>query len=248
MIPTSTAQTASPTPTGPTTSSRWTTGRVVAVTAAAVSLLVGSVLLLGGAGLAVTAAALRGDDGLVTTSPSPWTSPGHAVRSEAVRLEPGPMMPDMPRRMMGTLHVTASGQDGRDIFIGIARTRDVGRYLDHVSQSTMHDPWDEDGGSTFTPGGAPTSPPGSAGIWIASAHGSGTRSLQWEPRSGDWTLVVMNEDGRAPVAADVRMSAELPFLDTLSVALILGGAVLIVVAATGLILAIPRSSHSSADA
>lgn len=220
----------------------------MAVAAAALFLVVGSVLLLGGAGLAVTTAALRGDDGLVTSAPSTWTSPGHAVRSEAVRLDTGPMMTDMPRRMMGTIRVTASGDDGRGVFIGIARTRDVDRYLGQVSQSMMHDPWDEDRASTFTRGGAPSMPPGSAGIWAASSHGSGDQTLQWDPRSGAWTLVVMNEDGGAPVVADVSMSAELPVLDTLTITLIVGGILILIAAGTGLILAVPRPRESSTTA
>jgi hypothetical protein len=59
-----------------------------------------------------------------------------------------------------------------------------------------------------------------------SASGPGQRSLTWQPRSGSWTLVVMNASGSTPVASDVTVGAQLPVLGDLSVGLLVAGAVL----------------------
>src|SRR6478609_9489748 len=115
--------------------SRWTTGRVLALVAAAIFLLLGAGLVLAGTGIAAVSAALRGDDGLYSSSTTTWSSPGHAVQSEPARMQ-GPMMTDLPHRMLGTVVVTADARGDADVLVGLARTADVGAYLRGVAHST----------------------------------------------------------------------------------------------------------------
>jgi hypothetical protein len=222
---------------------------VLGVVSAGAFLLLAAALLLGGVGLAVTSAAIRDDHGLMRSTPATWTTAGYAVRFDAARFHPTQMLASASHRMMGTLEVSADGEDGRGIFIGIARTRDVNVYLGRAASSMMQDPWDDDGsGSTFTDGDAPAMAPGLTPIWVASSAGPGTQTLRWDPRAGDWTLVVMNEDASAPVTAEVSVAADLPVVDTLSLALIGTGIVVLVVSGVGLVLAIPRQRQTSAAA
>ena len=47
---------------------------------------------------------------------------------------------------------------------------------------------------------------------MTSTQGPGNQSLTWDPDEGDWTIVVMNADGSAPVRTRAAVGAELPVL------------------------------------
>jgi hypothetical protein len=68
-------------------------------------------------------------------------------------------------------------------------------------------------------------PPTASDIWTATASGSGEQVLQWEPRSGDWSVVLMNADGSRPVSADVTAGAEVPHLGTVALVMVANGVV-----------------------
>jgi len=220
---------------------------VLGVVAAGAFLLLATVLLVGGIGLAVSSAVIRDDDGLVRSTPATWSTAGYAVRSDTVRFHATGMMGDASQQMMGTVEVQADGLDGRDVFVGIASSSDVDRYLGRAAGSMMRDPWGEDDErSTFTDGDAPDMAPGAAQIWVASSAGPGPQTIRWEPRPGHWTLVVMNEDASAPVAAEVTVAAELPILHRLGVPVAVAGLLLFVASGVALIIAIPKSPSPAA--
>jgi hypothetical protein len=62
-------------------------------------------------------------------------------------------------------------------------------------------------------------------IWSAQASGTGTVSLVWPGDKGSLTLVVMNVDGTADVAAHVSVDASPPWLGWVSAVLLVGAAV-----------------------
>jgi hypothetical protein len=126
------------------------------------------------------------------------------------------------------------------VFVGLAPTTAVSAYLARVGHSVVTDTVGDNGDpvTTYLRGGAPRLDPGQATRWTASASGARTQSLTWEPRSGDWTLVVMNADGSAPVAADVAVGAEVPVLGDVAVGLLVSGSVLLVVALVLLVAAL----------
>ncbi|MBZ5736953.1 hypothetical protein [Nocardioides mangrovi] len=236
----------SPGPSRPTRD--WTVARVVATVAASVFLLVGSGLLLTGTGVALVSTALRGSDGYYSTTPATWSSDGAAVRSEAVRMH-GAMMPGMPQRMdrmVGRVVVTVQGSAGAEVFVGLARTADVDRYLTGVPCTTMHDPWDgDDRYADFVPGTVSPGPPEGQTFWVASSSGRGTQTMRWDADTGDWTLVVMNADGSSPVRAEVTIAARMPVLSTVGAVLIVSGLVVIGAAGTGLWFAVARSTTNA---
>lgn len=65
--------------------------------------------------------------------------------------------------------------------------------------------------------------PGDSDVWVASASGVGEQRISWTPESGDWTVVVMNADGGAGVAADLAVGAEAPVLGWLVVGMLVAG-------------------------
>ncbi|WP_395691455.1 hypothetical protein [Nocardioides sp.] len=211
----------------PTGSRRWGVGRVVAAVAA-------TVLLAAGVGSALTAgvvrladATMRDDAGFVSGSTTRWSSPGYAVRTEDVVLDRGLLGLDVPRGMIGTVRVTVDPQDSTGLFVGIARAGDVDAFLQGVAQSTVTEPFGDGGSATpsYAVGGALPTRPDRAGIWVASAGGTGARTITWDPEPGSWALVVTTADGTRPVVADVTLGAELPVLHRLASALLVAGLV-----------------------
>jgi hypothetical protein len=123
---------------------------------------------------------------------------------------------------MVRLRVTPSDPQ-RSTFVGIARADDVADYLAGVPYTSVDsggDPVDHAGTTVPTP-------PGSADIWSASATGTGTVDLLWEPADGDWVAVTMNADGAPGVNATTRVAATLPGLPWVAAGLAVLGALML---------------------
>lgn len=125
--------------------------------------------------------------------------------------------------VFGTGRVHATSRSAHPMFIGIARTRDVARYLDGTGYGTIqHLATNE---ITTHEGGAPAVPPARLPIWAASAQGTGQQTLLWKPRSGDWSIVMMNTDASPGVALHGDLAAKVPLLPWVAAGWLLIGAV-----------------------
>lgn len=216
-------------------------GARAAVVVVSVLLLVLGWVLVGAGAVAIGVSSMGRDAaGYVMSDGTSWTSPGYAVQTHGVRVHGGPMGFAMPHRMLGTLRVTAEPTGDTGVFIGIARSDDVRRYLHDVARTTRSDPYDESDEGWFVDGGSPRVAPADAGFWVASAVGWGPQEVTWEPRPGSWRLVVMNAEGTTPVAAEVAVGADVPALRAAGPALVVGGVVLLAVAAAGGVIAMRR--------
>ncbi|MFJ9392045.1 hypothetical protein ACIRON_24700 [Nocardioides sp. NPDC101246] len=223
---------------------RWTAGRVIAVVAGSVLLVISLGLIAGGAALSV-ASVLRDSDGYLMTDGVAISAPGHAITSGTIDIETGPGV-DVPERLIGDAKLVVTSAEERPVFVGIARSADVAAYLAGVQHSTI------DGLDGRTPtydavaGGPPTILPADAGFWTASSTGTGPQTLTWDIEPGDWTIVVMNADGSAPVTAVAAAGASVPVLGAM-IAVLLGlGAVLLLVSLALLIgglLSASRAEH-----
>src|SRR5439155_26451345 len=82
-----------------------------------------------------------------------------------------------------------------------------------------------------TPGGGPPArAPARAMIWNMSRAGPGTQTLLWHPRSGLWSVVVMNADGGRGVDVVANAGATVPSLVWIASGLLIAGGVLLAVA------------------
>ena len=207
---------------------RWTAGRVV-------SLVVGSVLVLGGlgslgAGTALLVVDTQGRDaaGFIATPAQRFTGGDYALVAAPMRLRQAAGDADLPG-VVGQVRVRATATSASGVFVGIGPSTAVQTYLAPVAHSSLAPPSSTEPTTTrVTAGGPPSTPPEQESVWVAKASGSGSQELLWAPAPGDWTLVVMNADGSRPVVADLSFGATAPGLSAVWAGLFgLGGTALV---------------------
>ncbi|MET1060920.1 MAG: DUF4389 domain-containing protein [Nocardioides sp.] len=233
-------------PTPPPPASRWGAGRIVAVVIGSMMAMTSLGLLAGGLALKVGDSLLRDDAGYLMSPTERYDSAGLAVTSDNIDLQGGSADLDLASRWLGTVKVEATSRTPGGIFVGIARTSDVDAYLRGVAHTTVTDPSGDHGDpdTTYVNGSRPALQPADESFWVTSSEGTGRQVVTWDPDDGDWTIVVMNADGSAPVRADVAAGAEVPILDDVAFGLLVAGLVLLALTVLVLVLAIRRPADA----
>ena len=132
-----------------------------------------------------------------------------------------------------TIRVTGSSKLPAPVFIGVAPTARVSKYLSGVARDRITS-IDLTAGSVrydHVNGKTVPAPPEEESFWVAKVAGTGSQTLEWALREGDWAVVIMNGDASAPVAADVRLGARFGIIHPLIVGLTAAGAVLLALGA-----------------
>jgi hypothetical protein len=230
-------------PTPPARSSGWTAGRITALVIGALLVLF-SLGLLGAGGTALWADVARRDAaGYVTTDVHTFSTSGSALVTDPVELDSPGVGWLYSSVVLGEvrIRVTPVGSDS-PVFVGIAPSNDVHRYLAGVNRTVIHDFWGER--VQAVPGRTPAAPPESQDFWVASATSLGAQTLTWDPANGSWSVVVMNADGRPGVGVGTDLGARVPVLLGLAVgSLVLGG--IFVIGGVLLIVGAIRRSRAS---
>ncbi|MBV9832613.1 MAG: hypothetical protein JOZ82_13550, partial [Marmoricola sp.] len=155
--------------------------------------LVGFPLLLGGLGLGWAMSTHRDDDGFFTTPTEQLSTQTVALSSEVVNL--GKAGPDdwWADHHLATVRLSARSADASPVFVGIAPSADVARYLGSASYdeiSDLHnDPFDYSLTRRGTGGDLSTAPT-DQGFWTAQSSGPGTQTLTWDLQPGTYTAVI----------------------------------------------------------
>ena len=204
----------------------WTAGRIVLVVLGSIAVLLGAGLLVGGAGVLWADQTRRDADGFLSTPRDTFSTTSYALVSEPIDLLEADNRGArwaLSDDVLGDVRLTADGDEA--VFIGVARTRDVERYLGGVEHDQVvdvrYDPFSVD--YRRTAGGAPASAPGDAGFWTVSTSGTGRQTLDWDVEPGKWSVVVMNVDGSDGLRADITVGANASFLLWLAIGLLLAG-------------------------
>ena len=173
---------------------------------------------------------LRDAHGYFNWPAKTFTSGGYAIAMKTVDIS------HAPRWVFGEAgldSVRVKADSNRRIFIGIARTAAVDRYL----RGSEHD---DVSGLSYNPfqvsydhtnGRAPSEAPGQESFWVVSATGSRSVTLAWHPRPGSWRAVLMNADGSQGVTAQLRLGARTSLLWWLGGGLLVAALVAAVAAA-----------------
>ena len=202
-------------------------GRIVLLVLGSVAALFAFGALAFGVAGVVVDQTQRDDDGFLMSPSERFSSSTYAVVSESANIEVG----DAERALdwfLGTVRIRS--ESAQPVFVGIAREADAAAYLDTVQRDVVTDLEDEPR-YRREPGGSPSGPPGGQTFWVASTSGSGERTLEWEPRGGDWRVVLMSQDGSRGVSSELSIGAELESVLWIGIASLAVGAILAALAA-----------------
>lgn len=203
--------------------SGWAAGRIAPLVIGALLVLV-SLVLLGGGGTGMWAYLTQRDAGYVTTGVHRFSTAGSALATEPTHLGAAGVGWLYSPTLLGKVRIRVTpASPGPPLFVGIARSTDVDRYLAGVDRTVVSEFW----GNEVKPiGGGRLGPaPGTRHFWAASSSGAGTRSLVWKPADGTWTVVVMNADGRPGVDIGADLGARMPALPWIALGLLVAGVV-----------------------
>jgi hypothetical protein len=198
------------------------------------------VLALAGGSVMLWANAANTDGGYFTAAPHEFSSSSHAIVANGLDANTGDLDFLLGSARLQELRLTTASVDPvKPVFVGIASQQDVAAYLRDVEQDEVRaldfDPFAVRY-ATLAGDTAPV-PPAEVPIWVASSSGT-SESLEWETADGDWSVVVMNADGSADVSADIAIAAKAPLLFHIGLGLVIGGSVLLLAAAVGLVFAV----------
>lgn len=132
------------------------------------------------------------------------------------------------------------------LFIGIARSDEVERYLAGVAHEQVTQLDLESFALTTEPQTGVTAPAAPAGqtFWAASVQGAGPQTLEWDGGYGQWSVVVMNADASPGVNAGLGFGAHIPHLTWIAVGGAIGGGLLVLVAAGLIVLGVRLKPQS----
>jgi hypothetical protein len=188
--------------------------------------------LLAGGAVLLWGDAQKDEQGYLSTSRERFATNTYALATQNLDVDTEGAGWFLDRDRYGKIRLAVSSR--KPVFVGIARSRDVARYL----RGTQHDLVRDVSYSPFSAdyrrvsGDERPGPPVRQGFWAASASGPGTQAVTWDVDDGDWSVVVMNADASRGVDADVKAGAELPFLAGLGWGTLIAGLVALVIAAT----------------
>lgn len=203
----------------------WTAGRIISVVIGAVLALISIGLLTTGAILLWADQSQRQDGFLMLTGRQLSTS-GYAVTSDVITLEPS-TADWVSTSLLGKVRVRVTPVDpARPVFLGIASLSAVDTYLAGARYATVTSFPGEHGARYIMHEGNISPPaPLSRQFWSAQASGTGTQTLTWTARGGDWVFVVMNANGAPGVAVTADAGATVPALTGVAVGLLIGGVI-----------------------
>ncbi len=211
--------------------------------------VIGFGLLAAGASLGWSYGTQRDDAGFFTTSNERFETDSFALTSDKIDLgQPGPddWWAD---RDLATVRITVDNADAGPVFVGIGPESEVEAYLagiPHDALSDVHfhqfsvDYRRENAGGTATP-----APPADQAFWVARASGEASQSLTWDLEPGKWAIVVMNADATASVVADIELGGQVDYLVPIAIGLVIGGIVLLAIAAAMIIVGVVRAQVGS---
>jgi hypothetical protein len=202
-----------------------TAGRIVLIAVGVVTALIALALVVAG-GTLVWAYVANRDDGYFMTRHEELATPTYALVSDNLDIDDS--TPDVLLDQAGKVRIDVE-PDGRDTFVGIARTDDVDRYLGAVPHDRLVDfdfdpfSWESE---RVAGTGRPPGPPSSQDFWAASESGAAPFQVDWDVESGDWVAVAMNDDAARAVDVSVAVGAKAPILLPVAIGLIVVGLLL----------------------
>jgi hypothetical protein len=202
--------------------------------------------ILAAAGAATWATSSQRDSaGFLNSDTHRFTTPTYAITSGGIDLGTGTHWLT-PADIFGKVRIRATATNPTaGVFIGVGPQAAVDNYLAGVGHEVVTNWANGDTETRLEPGSGrgPQSAPGGAAIWTAQASGQGTQTLSWRPESGQWEVVVMNQDGAGGVSVLADAGATIPDLAWLAVILWVIGGLLLAGAVALVVVPVVRASR-----
>jgi hypothetical protein len=213
-------------PAGTSTVRHGWSARTIAALVVGALMTLGAVALIGTGGVVLWADRTHRDGGYLTSDSQTFSTDGAALVTVPAHLgSPGTGQLYSPG-LLGTVRIQVRPErSGSAVFVGIARSADVDRYLAGV-QRTVITEFFQNRVRTVS-GEAVAAPPGSQQFWVSSASGTGPQTVVWKPTDGSWDVVVMNPDARHGLTVIGKLGARAPALPWIGVGLLAAGVVLL---------------------
>lgn len=126
------------------------------------------------------------------------------------------------------------------VFIGVAPVDDLSAYLAGAQRDEVRtvgwrgDPTYRHVAGSRTAVAAPTS----QSFWVERATGPGTQELTWRPKTGHWSIAIMNASGEPGVNVSAHAAFRSGALTPLAVGLIVAGLVLAIIGTVLVVVAV----------
>jgi len=211
-------------------------GKIVLIILGAVSLLFGLAFAAAGGVVLFAQSAFRDAQGFFVSGSHPFTSSGYAITSQRLDLGVNPERGAFQIGGIFTLRLRVTSDNAKQVFVGVGPSSDVDAYLARSAHDEVTDVQTSPFRATYRPiaGTVPPGPPAAQRFWATQQAGSGQQTLMWQPRSGRWTVVLMNADGSPAVDAKMSIGVKVRFLTWIAMGLLI--AALLAFVAGGLML------------
>ena len=224
---------------------RKSAGRIAALVAGGLAAFA-ALLMLAAGGALLWGNAQKDHDGYLSTGTDRFHTRTAAIATDNLDVETGGASDLLAHDLFGKVRVRAESHTGKPVFVGIARTADVDRYLRGTSHAIVTDVDTSPFKAEYrtVPSARRPARPAEQSFWAASARGNGRQQVTWKVRDGNWSVVVMNADASRRVDTGISAGADLPWLDEAGWATV-GAGVLIALMAAGLILVGTRAPRDA---
>jgi len=224
---------------------RKSAGRIAALVAGGLAAFA-ALLMLAAGGALLWGNAQKDHDGYLHTGTDRFHTRTAAIATDNLDVETGGASDLLAHDLFGKVRVRAESHAGKPVFVGIARTADVDRYLRGTSHAIVTDVDTSPFKAEYrtVPSARRPARPAEQSFWTASARGNGRQQVTWKVRDGNWSVVVMNADASPRVDTGISAGADLPWLDEAGWATV-GAGVLIALMAAGLILVGTRAPRDA---
>jgi hypothetical protein len=164
--------------------------------------------------------------------------------SDAIHV-PGAGIDQLGRQIVDKVRVrVTAAEPGTPVFVGLARSRDAGQYLDGVQHTTIRDIGGARAG-VLTKGTKVPALPASMPIWKVSSAGQGTQAIVTTITRGVWKVVVMKPDASPGLTVRADVGATAPDLPWVAASLLALGALASAGGVLLIVIAVRRSSGAS---
>ncbi len=191
--------------------------------------LVAAGLLIGGGTLLWVDEAMTDSEGFINSKSVGLGTETYAITTPPAEVEieiPGPI----DAGTVATLRISAENRESeKGVFVGLAEVADLDGYLGGVAYDEIVKLEAEPFEATLVthPGVAAPQTPAAQAFWTASAHGVGPQTFTWDVESGDYALVLMNEDASSGVQVKTVVGTRVPVIRPIGTSLLIAGGIVL---------------------